>query len=162
MTRALNLRLSLFCANICGTCKPGIACDFSCKLVKILGFWQWLFVVTLSDPDHSNFQMYEYTQKKQGGKGWYGPFESKLIFSYGCERSVSKIRDRRVIIDLIRLEKEIRALTDEKFVSEDPWTNRLRSCLHYRVSSGQIQIQSKSWDGELAQKNIQCIVHEQK
>lgn len=50
LTWVSNLRFSLFCASICGVCKPGIACDFSCKLVKLLGFWQWLFVVKCNWP----------------------------------------------------------------------------------------------------------------
>lgn len=130
LTWVSNLRLSFFCASICGACKSGITSKYSYKLVEILGFCLW-FVVNFSRPWSLKFSnVWVHIEKKKVRKGGTSPFESKLIFSYGCKKMVLKIPDRSGTIDLIRLIKEKRTL--RSFFSEEPWTNRPTNCLYYR------------------------------
>lgn len=48
------------------------------------------------------------------------------------------------------------------FLVKNPELTGLEAACITKVSSGQIQIQNKSWDGELTQKNIWWTIHKQK
>lgn len=107
---ASHLRLSLFYASIYGMCKPGIACDFSSKMVKIVGF-------QIMNPHRKKNT---HTKKqKTGEKGLPRSLSIKINLQLQVKDVLKIKRDRRGITDSTRLVKEMRTFTDEKFFSEE-------------------------------------------
>lgn len=87
------------------------------------------------------------------------PFESKLIFSYSCERCFEDKKRQKRDHWFNQASKRNEDVHRWEVFCEELWIKRPEAADTTEVSSGQKQIQNKAWDGELTQKNIWRTAH---